>query len=77
MKIIDIIDTLLKHESRRYRRRDLAAIDNIVIHHTASRATVSPQAIARFHVRNKGWPGIAYHFNQVNARNWSLYSRPN
>ena len=43
-------------------RRDVAGVDTAVIHHTDAPPTVGPQAIAAYHVHDRGWPCIAYHF---------------
>lgn len=42
-----------------YKKRALAAITQIVVHHSADNGT--PQSIASYHV-SKGWPGIGYHY---------------
>jgi len=34
----------------------------VCIHHSATHATVMPEAMARYHVREKDRPGIAYHY---------------
>jgi len=43
-----------------YPARDIAGVRGIVAHHTAGKG--GPEAIARWHVLGKGWPGIAYDF---------------
>ena len=45
-----------------YATREPGTIQRIVIHHTATPASTTPQAIARYHVRERGWPGIGYHY---------------
>ena len=45
----------------RFSKRGVDEIEQIVIHHTATRP-VGPQAVARYHVRHNGWAGIGYHF---------------
>lgn len=62
MEINEIVNQLQKHPSKKYKQRPLSDIDTIVIHHTATRATTTIKAIARYHVAHKGWPGIAYHY---------------
>jgi len=68
IEIEDVINELPKHHSLVYKTRSLAQITHLVIHHSAALATVSPQAVARYHVgadpsRNKdAWPGIGYHY---------------
>jgi len=58
---IDKRNLLTRHASKSYSRRELKAIDTIVIHHTAISATVTAETLARVFVR-EGWPGMAYHF---------------
>ena len=61
MRIIDLIDQTAQHPTRRYRRRNLRVVSHAVIHHSATHSG-TPAAIARYHVRHNGWPGIAYHY---------------
>jgi hypothetical protein len=58
----DVSDSLTRHPSKRYPMRTHADIKRIIIHHTATPATVSVQRIADFQVKNRDLPGIAYHF---------------
>lgn len=58
--IQDITDSLMKHPTKRYVDRPLADVTTVTIHHTVSNTT--PEAIARFHVETRDWPGIGYHF---------------
>ncbi len=58
----DLVDSLLKHPSKRYATRSLAAITHIAIHHSGDPHEFTPAAIARYHVNTRGWPGIGYHF---------------
>jgi N-acetyl-anhydromuramyl-L-alanine amidase AmpD len=51
-----------------YKKRALAAINQIVIHHSADNGT--PESIASYHV-SKGWPGIGYHY--VIAKDGTVY----
>jgi hypothetical protein len=60
-RIVDISGKLPVHERERYDTRKLAQITHIAIHHSAATASVSPEAIAKYHV-SKDWPGIGYHF---------------
>jgi len=63
---INIISQLPIHPINRYERRPLSFISYIVIHHTASDYHTTNiediQAAARYHVTEKGWPGIGYHY---------------
>jgi hypothetical protein len=67
----DLIGKLLRHATKTYESRALSDIRNLIIHHSAVVATVGPQRIAEYHVRNEGWPGIGYHF--VVAADGKLY----
>lgn len=60
--IEDIVDDLPRHATKRFDTRPLSQITEIVLHHTGETAPLTPQQIARWHVNNRDWPGIAYHF---------------
>lgn len=64
------------HPTAKFSRRAIAAIDSIVVHHTAGPATQSLQEIASYHVQpgnhicSSGCPAISYHVmidRQANA----------
>lgn len=61
MQIKDITDNLPRHPTKRYRQRALDTITHAVVHHSAT-AGGTPEAFARYHVRDLGWPGIGYHY---------------
>ncbi|MBD3279583.1 MAG: DUF4214 domain-containing protein [Candidatus Pacebacteria bacterium] len=42
--------------------RPLAQVRYLVIHHSAGPDTQTPDDIARYHVQNRGWGGVGYHF---------------
>jgi N-acetyl-anhydromuramyl-L-alanine amidase AmpD len=58
----DVIDDLPKHPTKRYQTRQRSQIDNLLIHHSAGPPSVGAAPIARYHVDDKGWPGIGYHY---------------
>jgi hypothetical protein len=58
----NVVYQLPRHATDRYERRPVTDIDYLVITHSAAPASVTPSAIARFHVGQMGWPGIGYHF---------------
>ncbi len=65
--IRDLRTVLPRHPSRRYNRRSLEQIEQIVIHHSAGPSSQTPRDIADYHIgpnhiSNQGIPGIAYHF---------------
>jgi N-acetyl-anhydromuramyl-L-alanine amidase AmpD len=60
--IQDIIETLPKHETKRYGTRSREAIETLVIHHSAVAPAIGPPQIARYHTGTLDWPGIGYHF---------------
>ncbi len=60
--IEEIMDTLAQHPSRRYPRRARETIKSLVVHHSVVPPSVDARLIARYHVEQKGWPGIGYHF---------------
>ncbi|MFN2165567.1 MAG: N-acetylmuramoyl-L-alanine amidase, partial [Anaerolineae bacterium] len=59
--IHDVTDQLIKHPTLRYDTRPLKQITHICIHHSAVSGSVSIEAIAEYHVKDRGWPGIGYH----------------
>jgi len=67
-QIRDISHALPRHPTLQYRRRQLAAITHIAVHHTALAPHVGPERIARTHIdedldRGKSaWSGIGYHY---------------
>lgn len=52
---------LKQHDSKRYPTRPLSDIKRIIVHHTATSDTVTPQRVAEAQV-GQGRPGITYHF---------------
>lgn len=60
--IKDIVDKLPTHPTRRYGTRPLSAIRSIVIHHTATVSTITPERVANYQVTRKGLAGIGHHF---------------
>ncbi len=60
--IEEIVDQLPTHATQRYPNRALAEIDQIVIHHTATSPTITPQRLAEYQVRKLDRAGIIYHF---------------
>jgi hypothetical protein len=58
----DIIEALPRHPSLRYRMRNMDEITHVIVHHSATLPTISAEAMARYHVNDRGWPGIGYHF---------------
>ncbi len=67
-QIRDISRALPRHPTMQYRRRQLAAITHVAVHHTALPPHVGPEHIAQTHVdedldRGKSaWSGIGYHY---------------
>ncbi len=62
VQIQNISNQLERHPSKRYVKRPLESIKRIIIHHSGAPATVTAQRIAEYQVKNKGLPGITYHF---------------
>jgi len=60
--IKDIVGDLTTHATQQYATRPLKDIRYLVIHHTATKPTVTPQQLAEYQVRKQGKAGIAYHF---------------
>jgi len=62
IQIEDISATLPQNTANPYPRRSQSAIRRIILHHSATPASVTPQRIAEYQVNNQGRPGIAYHY---------------
>lgn len=60
--ITDLRNALPRHATLRYDSRPITAIKRLVIHHSASAASTTAEAMARYHIDHHGWPGIGYHF---------------
>lgn len=63
--IQDISATLPKSGTKKYPTRKLSAIQQVVVHHSATKSTAAgsnPTAYAQYHVSQRGWAGIGYHF---------------
>jgi hypothetical protein len=64
-KIINIVAQLAKHPVKKYGKRNLSQITQVVIHHSATKSSAigsRPEVYARYHVDTRGWAGIGYHF---------------
>lgn len=61
MQIIDISQTLTKHDTKKYIKRDIFLINQIIVHHTADKDQI-PEHYARMHVCMNDWPAIGYHY---------------
>ena len=62
VQIQDVSAQLAGYPSPGYPRRAISAIKRIIIHHTATPANVSVERIADYQVKNRGLPGITYHY---------------
>ena len=76
MQIIDIVDQLPQHPSKRYKLRNSSDIRQIVVHHSATKpisvdGRADAEAFARYHVQTHGWPGIGYDY--VIGANGTVY----
>ncbi|HIQ04590.1 MAG TPA: hypothetical protein EYH31_02730 [Anaerolineae bacterium] len=62
-KIIDVVDSLPKHPTKRYGKRT-EEIQYIAIHHTTGAGMTPPERIAEWVIRpdTRDWPGFPYHF---------------
>lgn len=69
-EIVDVVDQLAKHPTKKYVNRPLSGVTTLTIHHTVSGGGSNPlaevKAIAQYHVaplpNGRDWPGIGYHF---------------
>jgi len=62
LDVLDIRGSLAVHPTLRYDTRPLSWIKRLVIHHSATGISATPQQFANYHVNSNGWPGIGYHF---------------
>ncbi len=60
LKIKNIIDLLPKSDRKKYGKRDLKLIKQIVVHHSAMDGFTAFD-YAKWHI-GQGWPGIGYHY---------------
>ena len=60
VRIKDITNSLPKDGAWSYRPID--GITDITLHHTASGPDWTPERLAKLHIKDRHWPGIAYHF---------------
>ena len=56
------MDQLPKHATLRYATRPLSQITHLCIHHSATAGTIPLENVAKYHVEERGWAGIGYHF---------------
>lgn len=49
-------------ENGSWKWRPLSGITDITLHHTASGSDWAPERLANLHIKDRKWPGIAYHF---------------
>jgi hypothetical protein len=61
-EIHDVVDQLPKHAALKYASRKLDRITHLCIHHSATAGSISLENVAKYHVDDRGWPGIGYHF---------------
>jgi len=61
-QVFNIVDELTHHPTNQYSTRLLDGLEYHVVHHSASRSTVTPYDIANYHVYSLDWPGIGYSF---------------
>ncbi len=62
-RIVDIIDQLtMEPENGHYGERHLSGIHGHVVHHSGTRASLTAEEAAYYHVNTKEWPGIGYTF---------------
>lgn len=61
VQVTDYREDRLNHKTKRYKKRPLNKIKNIVIHHTGNNQNkIRPHE--NWHVYNKDWPALGYHF---------------
>ena len=61
-EIYDVVTQMPRHPHKIYNRRELSSITALVIHHTVTPDDFPTANIAQYHVTEKDWPGIGYHY---------------
>lgn len=59
--IVDKTESLSRHPTKKYQTRELSELKYIVIHNSGTTDGTS-ESFARYHVKDRDWPGIGYHF---------------
>ncbi|OQY48385.1 MAG: hypothetical protein B6242_02480 [Anaerolineaceae bacterium 4572_78] len=49
-----------------YQSRDISAIKRLILYHSVSGATITPKALANYHVNSRNFAGIRYHYCVTN-----------
>lgn len=57
----DVTDSLPCSKKEEYSTRIPSRVDTLILHHSGSQSW-TVQDVANYHVKEKGWPGIGYHF---------------
>ena len=60
-RITDISDQLPNHSGKQYGTRTLSQIKRLIVHHSASEGQTAYD-YAAYHIQEKQWPGIGYHY---------------
>ena len=60
IKIINAINLLPRNG--KWKKRDVSKITDITIHHGASSQNATIEDYNRWHIEEKGWPSIGYHY---------------
>lgn len=61
-RFVDDRAALMRHPSHVFDDADSRQMRYLCLHHSQSARSVTPAAIARYHVQHHGWAGIGYHF---------------
>lgn len=61
IETLDISNMLPKNPRKSYPRRDSSDVTGYFVHHTGS-PPQTPEVIANYHIKKRGWAGIGYHF---------------
>ncbi len=63
----NLVQKLPRHGTKKYSSRSPDLIREVIVHHSGVQCPPGAEllqimAIARYHVEQRGWPGIAYHY---------------
>jgi len=53
--IVDVVNSLPRHDTKHYNLRAYDAIETLIIHHTVTPPAFSTEAIAQYHVSEHDW----------------------
>lgn len=59
--MINIVNDLPRHPTKKYATRDIKDLKYIAVHHSGT-VEGTPKSFAEYHIKKNDWPGIGYHY---------------